>query len=1114
RLKALNWDRFALSGQVDYSLGKSLEGQVQMQIEEGTIATTFDFKKTTNDWNFSQKFSYTNFPLGRLSSIEALKQLDGTAEIAGSLINKNIHQLDWNINVDRLEWEHLLFKNFAVVGTVDQKGQVISGIVNDEKISAAFEVTQLKNKTKDFAFISQLSNVNLSALGWTPVDSDVRLKALVSLNGSDYNVSKIGFSGMSIMNNKGTTAFNDFLVVLSSNSGINQIKQIGSDFFDLSLRGRFSYRNMLAIAQSAFEEALLIPRQAPVRKQESFEFNLILQERLLKALYPDLISPENINLGGKISSLSGESSFSVFLPFLTYKGYRFEALSLETTSNNPEVLARFKADKIYWDKGQLSEIALVTKNQKGNLNAQLNGKFGKSGQNSFGLDFSYKQAATKSIFSVARTTLLLGGEQWVLKEGNLPSLVYDTANQQLSLLDFSVKTNQQSLSTDFQYTSINDFSLKVKTENLKLNPILPEGDKFNFWGTLNSEVTIVQNDQQTSASIAIGLDDLEINKVYLGDLSFNVEGNPQFKTYTVSTQLEKDNSITLKGSGNIYIPNQLPNLNIDLELQDFDISFLSSLGKTKITNSTGNLTGDLNLWGDFKDLKLAGNTVLNEGGFFIPSINARYELAESTNVIFRDRTIDFINANVQESSSLTQGILNGNLSHFNFSAWEMDMELNTERLLVYNRSEQPEYLFHGQGFLKGKANFTGPTKALTLKVIGSSSEGTTLVIPWRDSKGLTDTSFIDFLSKGKDKQSKITTEISEFDKAFRGFEMIFELDINRNAEVEIVVDQSSGSTLSGRGAGNILIESNTDGKFNIWGDFITYDGIYNFKNTGLIDKKFKVNQGGTIVWEGDPLEAQLNIEATYQVPGGANPALLVDNPNFNRKIPTNVKIQLMGNLIKPDDPIFDISFPNTTGIVASEINYRLADQERRQLQAISLLSQGIFISEVSVSLQGITNNLYQKASDVFSTLLGTNDGKLNVGLNYLQGEENPAIDLRTEDRVGLTLSTQISDRILINGKIGVPIDGLEETVIVGDVQIDFILNENGNLKAKVFNRENEFRYLGDEFGYTQGMGMSYQVDFNTFQELIKKIQKRASPQVELPDNKSISGMIEYIDKGN
>ena len=112
------------------------------------------------------------------------------------------------------------------------------------------------------------------------------------------------------------------------------------------------------------------------------------------------------------------------------------------------------------------------------------------------------------------------------------------------------------------------------------------------------------------------------------------------------------------------------------------------------------------------------------------------------------------------------------------------------------------------------------------------------------------------MHKGEDEQEQVTADISAVDEAFRGLEMLFNLDVNRNAAVEIVVDQSSGSTLSGRGAGNILIETNIDGKFNIWGDFITYDGIYNFKNLGVIDKRFAVQQGGTIVWEGDPLEAQ------------------------------------------------------------------------------------------------------------------------------------------------------------------------------------------------------------------------------------------------------------------
>ncbi len=91
------------------------------------------------------------------------------------------------------------------------------------------------------------------------------------------------------------------------------------------------------------------------------------------------------------------------------------------------------------------------------------------------------------------------------------------------------------------------------------------------------------------------------------------------------------------------------------------------------------------------------------------------------------------------------------------------------------------------------------------------------------------------------------------------------------------------------------------------------------------------------------------------------------------------------------------------------------------------------------------------------------------------------------DRFGVTLSTQISERVLINGQVGVPVGGVTETVIVGNLEIEFLLNEEGNLRAKIFNRENNIQYLGEELGFTQGVGLSYQVDFDTFKELLRKI---------------------------
>ncbi|MEG1266845.1 MAG: hypothetical protein RSE19_10240, partial [Myroides sp.] len=81
----------------------------------------------------------------------------------------------------------------------------------------------------------------------------------------------------------------------------------------------------------------------------------------------------------------------------------------------------------------------------------------------------------------------------------------------------------------------------------------------------------------------------------------------------------------------------------------------------------------------------------------------------------------------------------------------------------------------------------------------------------------------------------------------------------------------------------------------------------------------------------------------------------------------------------------------------------------------------------------------------------------------------------------------------------------EENVIVGDVEVQLLLNDDGTLRARVFNRENDINYLGEGIGYTQGVGLTYEVDFNTFKELIQKVLVRAdkrAKQKEAEKNKS------------
>ena len=124
----------------------------------------------------------------------------------------------------------------------------------------------------------------------------------------------------------------------------------------------------------------------------------------------------------------------------------------------------------------------------------------------------------------------------------------------------------------------------------------------------------------------------------------------------------------------------------------------------------------------------------------------------------------------------------------------------------------------------------------------------------------------------------------------------------------------------------------------MWGDFIVYEGIYDFRYGKIIRKEIEVEKGGTITWDGLASNANLNLKAIYKTK--ANPSALLDDPSINRKIPVEVFIDLTENITQPD-LLFDISFPDVSSTVRSELEYRLQTSEEREKQALFLLTTGL-----------------------------------------------------------------------------------------------------------------------------------------------------------------------------
>ena len=361
----------------------------------------------------------------------------------------------------------------------------------------------------------------------------------------------------------------------------------------------------------------------------------------------------------------------------------------------------------------------------------------------------------------------------------------------------------------------------------------------------------------------------------------------------------------------------------------------------------------------------------------------------------------------------SKGVLNGRLSHVNFYNWSLDLNIDSERLLVLNTEESEESLYFGTGFVDGNVHISGPMDQMFIEANVTTSEGTIFKIPISDNEVLSETSYMHFLSPEEKLEQEVGAAFVIDD--VKGVEMEFNMDLNDNAEIEIILDKQTGSSILGRGNGSMLAQINTNGKFKMFGDFIVLSGDYNFTFGRFIQKKFKLIKDGTLAWDGDPLKAEINIKALYDGIS-VNPSTLLDNP-INQSIPTEVEIHLTGELEQPNLN-FDIRFPSINSTLNSELADQLRDKDKREFQAMSLLATGAFRSELTLDSQDAFGLVSDGVTSLLNELFADDENKVKLGIDLDLGDNTP--EYETDSRVGLTFATQLSDNILVNGKVGVP----------------------------------------------------------------------------------------------
>jgi hypothetical protein len=237
----------------------------------------------------------------------------------------------------------------------------------------------------------------------------------------------------------------------------------------------------------------------------------------------------------------------------------------------------------------------------------------------------------------------------------------------------------------------------------------------------------------------------------------------------------------------------------------------------------------------------------------------------------------------------------------------------------------------------------------------------------------------------------------------------------------------------------------------------------------------------------------IDLTATYKLKASLYD--LVQNQNssadLKRRVPVQCNMHLTNRLVDPTIK-FDIEVPSSQNYSQYTIDQYINSEEEMNRQVFMLLAAGRFYAAQSAGNTQNSQNanssylgttISELLSNQLSDWISQNKYNLGLGVNYRPGDDE------TNEEYALAVSTEVlNNKIVLSGNVGYGRDASEPSndgTFIGDFDMEVKLNKNGNLRAKAYTHSNN-DVIYETSPTTQGIGISYQEDFNTFGELLHR----------------------------
>ncbi|MGB4400122.1 MAG: translocation/assembly module TamB domain-containing protein, partial [Daejeonella sp.] len=997
------------------------------------------------------------------------------------------------------------------------KGQARNGDIttaaqmNDPNLEFdADVVANLSGKYPAVKLSLELDSANLKPLNL--LTDDVRIHGLLEADLStadpDYLNGTITVAN-AIISNGGERYQIDSMSVVSTASADSSTLAVRSEVLSANVSGQYKLTQVGYALQDVIGKYFSIgnPVKPAAYTPQSMVFNAkLVNGPLITQFVPELKDLSTVSIDGRFNSASGELVVNALAPMILYGTNDINNLTLGINTGDEALNYGITIGSVSTPQLRLMNTSLTGKAQNNVLSTDLQVKDSQE-RTHYRIAGELRSDNPNLVFNLNPDGLMLNYESWTVSPGN--QIRFGSAG--VGATDFVLSNNNQRLSVNSTPPGLNN-PLKIDFSNFQIKTLteMVKKDSLLVGGAING-TALIRNFQTTPVFTAdMNIDNFNFRGDTLGAVAIKVN-NERTDIYNANVSITGEgNQLDLIGDYNTA------SSSFDMDLNIGNLNLKSRQGFTfgAIDSASGSVNGRLAIKGTAGNPRITGGVNFNKAAFNITMLNSYYKIQDNE-VTFNDEGIRLNSFTLIDSAQNT-AVVSGNIYTSTFTDYRFDLKVNADNFQVINSTKEDNELYYGKMFIDSDLSIGGsmnaPSVDGTLRV--NDKTNFTLVLPQSDPAIEERQGIVEFIDMDNPELATIlSSEIDSLNQSsLLGMDVSVNLEVDKAAEFNIVIDEANGDFLRLRGDADLNAGIDPSGKITLTGVYNLEEGEYEL-SFNFIKRRFEIEKGSTITWTGDVMTADIDVSAIYiantapldLVENGLGDAPQAQRNTYKQKLPFEVNLTMKGELLKPIIT-FDIVLPernyNVSTEVTSTVNTRL-DQLRTEpselnKQVFALLLLNRFVGENPFSSSagggGAETLARQSVSKILSQQLNNLAGDLIAGVelnfdleatdDYTTGQRANRTDLN----VGLS-KRLLNDRLRVNIGSNFELEGPQQpgartSNFAGDISVEYQLSRDGRYLLRAY-QKNEYQIAIQGQVIETGVGFVITMDYNKFKEIFR-----------------------------